>query len=281
MIPPSTTTGKLPFWATIAQAYALPFEHIAAVLRITWAWALLLALGTGLLYRLLDDTQIAAMQKGDDLGPAGLSLVSLLLGLIVGSSVAVGWHRLVLLDERPTGRTYLRLDNTVWGYIAVAGLLLVIMLPFLIAAFLMAQVGSEFTPKPGQPPPEISGRYALLFLALILGMVAAFLLTTRLALVLPARAIDDHTLSLGDSWRLTRGSFWRLFGGTLICYLPTLVLAAIFAGLLGNEGSGSSAYIASVMVSSMIGLVTSVFSLGYLALAYRHLVGRGAGTNSV
>lgn len=271
---PPRPAGKLPFWDMLARAYLLPLENFRDVVRLTWAWALLLALGTGALYSLLDEAQLNAIQRGEGLGPASLNLVSLLTGLIVGSSVAVGWHRLLLVGEAPAGATYLRLDNTVWGYIAVAGLMLLISLPFLASTFVMSQLAPDFASRPGSAPMETGGWMGLLFLGLVAAMLVAFLLTTRLSLVLPARAIDDTTFSLADSWRLTQGHFWWLFGGTLACYLPALVLGGLIAGLGGGEGGGSSAFIVSTMLSSMAGLVTSVVPLGFLSLAYRELSGR-------
>lgn len=272
--PSMPVANRLPFWSTFGQALALPLQNVGAVVRLTWAWALILALATGALYRLLDDAQITAIQTGSGFGPASLNLVSLLIGLVVGSSVAVGWHRLVLLDERPAGATYLRLDNLVWHYIAIAGLMLVLSMPFLISAFLFGQVAPEFTPQPGQPPPEIDGQTSLLVLVLMAGMAVAFVTSTRWSLALPARSVGDLGLSLGDSWRLTRGNFWRLFAGTLLCYVPTLVIAAL-VGSPGLASGGPGGYILSVMLSSASGLVTSVFPLTFLALAYRHLTGRG------
>lgn len=266
--------GPLPFWSTLGQTFALPLQHLGSVLRLTWAWAILLALVTGVLYRLLDDAQITALQQGAGFGPAGLNLLSLLLGLVIGSSVAVGWHRLLLLGEQPVTAGYLRLDNTVWRYIAVAGLMLVLSMPFFATAFLMGQVAPELTPKPGQPPPELGGGAALLVLVMLAAMCVAFLVTTRWSLALPARAIDDLGLTLGDSWRLTQGNFWRLFAGTMACYLPTLVVASLVASP-GLAGGGPSGYIVSVMLSSAAGLVTSVFPLAFLSLAYRHFTRLG------
>ena len=274
---PLRPTGKLPFWEMVGRAYALPLEHAGAIVQMTWAWALILAVGTGALYSLLDAAQLAAIQRGEGLGPASLNLVSLLTGLIVGSSVAVGWHRLLLLGEPQGGGAYLRLDNTVWRYIAVAGLMLLISLPFLAAAFLMSQLTPDLAARADNPPAEVAGWMGLLFIVLLGAMVLAFLLTTRLSLVLPARAIDDMVLTLGDSWRLTQGNFWRLFAGTLACYLPTLVLGGIIASLAGGEGNGSGTFILSTMLSSVAGLVTSVVPLGFLSLAYKQLVSRAAG----
>ncbi len=275
MAPPPS--GPLPFWSVLGQAYALPFRHALSVIRLTWAWAFLLALLTGALYRLLDDAQIIAIQEGGGFGPAGLNLLSLLLGLVIGSSVAVGWHRLLLLGEMPATAGYLRLDNTVWRYIAVAGLMLVLSMPFFVAAFVMAQVAPEIAPGPGQPPPELSGGVALLVLVMLAAMCAAFLITTRWSLALPARAVDDLALTLGDSWRLTQGSFWRLFAGTMACYVPTLVVASLVAAP-GLAGGGPGGYIISVMLSSAAGLVTSVFPLAFLSLAYRHFMRLGPPT---
>ena len=272
--PPFPPTGKLPFWGTLAKAIALPFEHAAGVARLTWLWALIIGGLTGLLHRLLDDTQIAAMQAGNTLGPAGLNLVSLLLGLVIGASVAVGWHRLLLRGEQPGSGAYLRLDSTVWSYVALAGLMLLISMPFLATAWVFATKAPELAAQAERANPEIDPWLALLLPFMMIGMWVALFVTTRLSLVLPARAVGVDDLTLSDSWRLTGGSFWRLFGGTLICYLPALLISSLLVSLLGADKSIGS-FLAGQALSSMAGIVTSVFPLAFLSLAYRHFTGDG------
>ncbi len=269
----SPARPKLPFGATIAEAFTLPFHHAGDIVRLTWGWALLLAVATGGIYRLLDDAQLLAMQKGDTFGPAGLNLLSLLVGLVVGASVAVGWHRLLLAGEGVSAGAYLRFDDTVWRYIAAAGTMMLVTLPFLATVYAMANFKVDALHASG--PPQLTGddpaRMTFLALALLVSFPVAMILTTRWSLVLPARAMEATGFGLADSWAATRGNFWRLLAGTFVCYLPALAAVVLIGGVIGTE-PGAWRFIVANMLSAIAGLVTTVFPLGFLTLAYKHLV---------
>jgi hypothetical protein len=259
----------------LAEAMALPFRHAGAVLRLTGAWALVHGAATLLLYRLLDDAEITAIQKGENIGPAGLHLVLLLVGLIIGSSIAVGWHRLLLKGEAPAAGPNMRLDTTVWSYIAVAGLMLLLTMPFLTTAFLFASRAPAILAEAEKPVPEIDGLTALLLPTMLLCMVPALVLTTRLSLALPARSVEDARFTLAGSWRLTRGNFWRLFMGMLACYVPAMVLGGLISAFDG-VAHGPWRFLAVNAASSAVALMASVFPLAFLALAYRYLLDTAA-----
>ena len=266
---------KLPFWSTIGEAYRLVLANPGMAARATGLWALVAAIIYGALYALLGADEIAAMQKGSSIGPAGFNLISLLIGLVVGASIAVAWHRFTLAGEAVASATYLRLDARVWSYISVAGLMLLLTLPFLVSTYLFTKhsialgaVGS------GGQPAELDGYYFSLFPFMLVSMLVSLFLTTRLCLLLPARALGHDGFSWGDSWRLTSGNFWRLFGGGSVCYLP-LLAAAVVSGAITPEGQSVTGFLVSSILMAVLGIVLAIIPLGFLSLAYRHFAGAG------
>jgi len=67
-------------------------------------------------------------------------------------------------------------------------------------------------------------------------VVAALLLGMRISVAIPIVVLEpvDPWLALSRSWRLTRGSAWRVIGVLLLLTIGS----AVFAGLLGAVGAG-------------------------------------------
>jgi hypothetical protein len=89
---------------------------------------------------------------------------------------------------------------------------------------------------------------ALVGLVAILGMLVAFGLfvwiEVRLSLAFPLTLLRRKII-IGESWRLTRGRFWTLFGAYLVLFLMLLVLWIV----VGTVTQG--AYWAEIMNSGM------------------------------
>ena len=117
------------------------------------------------------------------------------------ASIAVNWHRYVLLDEMPVGLQRLRVDGVVWRY---AGNLLLVFLIFFLCAlpfgFVIALVLSAFG--------KASFFLAIpAYIALAFAAISAFY---RLGVKFPAIALERRDFGFGDAWRITRGTILSL-----------------------------------------------------------------------
>lgn len=122
-----------------------------------------------------------------------------------------------------------------------------------------------------------------LVLLLCLGYVAVVVwLGVRVGLVAPALALEGQGLgrTLARAWRLTRGSFWRLFGIYLLAlvivsaaaYLITIPLGFV-AGMIGGTGGSVETFTTATLVvgvlSSVISAaITVIFVASVVALLY-------------
>ncbi|MEU1730106.1 glycerophosphoryl diester phosphodiesterase membrane domain-containing protein [Streptosporangium sp. NPDC020145] len=122
----------------------------------------------------------------------------------------------------------------------------------------------------------------VMVLVMILYMVYAAFITTRLVLAAPAAVLEKTGVmaSLSRSWRLTQGSFWRLFGilllTSILAGLVGLVIsvpfsfAAAFVGILVSGGTGVQILLAILLaIGGTVGaMITYPFQAGVYGLLY-------------
>ncbi|MFT3986382.1 hypothetical protein [Aestuariivirga sp.] len=154
-------------------------------------------------------------------GQAAVLMAVAIAGTIALASIAVNWHRYVLLDEIPDGRR-LRLDATVWRYIGNSLLILLILglvwVAILIAATFLAAILNT-----------IIGRTAGAVLATIVVLAFAVLVAAfyRLSVKLPAIALGRQDYRFQNAWADTTGNNARLIGLVLLICLAAIAMLAI------------------------------------------------------
>ena len=105
-----TSPPGLPILPTVRVAYTLVFMHWRAALKISWAWLVILAVVSFMIFMAFTTLGRA------DFVPVFLLIVILLSIHLFGmSSIAVAWHRLILLREAPA-MFNIRVDGPVPRY---------------------------------------------------------------------------------------------------------------------------------------------------------------------
>jgi hypothetical protein len=270
----------LPVWATVRRAYSSYFHHLVDALRATWLWLILVAplSAVGTWQQLsLSASAAANLERG---APAEitrstamtlLASVSSILFLLAGASIAVAWHRLIILDEGPGvgGRNIA--TKALWRYIDMA--LVLVLIAFLPAAAVLLYFLWPVGGRPSAPP-----EFLLVMLPVSVLYVAGIAIALRLVLLLPARAIGNTRLSFSQTWNQTRGNIWRLFWGLWFTTVPPL-LGIQIASLIVVGLPRPSATIDDDLLMQMTALSTIVMicyllllpiGIGFLSLAYRH-----------
>ena len=284
---------KLPVWDVVGLAYSDYFRHFVDVLRASWLWLILVAALYGVLsWKLwsligaviLDFGQRSPFPPFFDprafltIGVANLFLI------LAPISIAVAWHRRVILNERPPLFPFNVLSGSFWRYVGIGvTIYLLAMLPMLLA-FVLAAVTLSIAGKGAHPS------VAFVLIPLILAAyVGAILILLRLSVMLPARAAGDTELSFAHCWRRTRGNAWRIFGGGLICLGAPTMVAEIFlmpmampnpATLVAAGPGAVPLFFASTNFIMRMSAVMTFFvvfylltlpiGIGFLSFAYRH-----------
>jgi hypothetical protein len=253
--PEEPAPRKLPLRRVLAGAFVLPARHLDQVIQQAGI-PLLAVIGLSL---------VTALNGGG--GVVTWALVALYL-------LAIAWlclctHRMVLLDSpdapmRPDGPALKRLGRfalvggAVWGVFHFVRLILI--------GIIMTAIGSRYVAA-GEAPSSGENVEGLVFYADLAASAVLFLLVGRLALLLPAIAVD-RPFDLRSTWHATRGNSWRL--AVVVGVLPWMLKLAL--GQL-YRGSGATEW-AIFQVVLAIMLVIEVVAI---SLAYRELLETPAG----
>lgn len=283
--PPELPYPKLPFWNAVGLSYSTYFGNFIDVLRASWLWlivtAALIAFASWQQW-----TSMAAMLANAKAGlppqMPGLTGMTALLSLgnffvlLAGAvSIAVAWHRLMILNEQPGFSGSNVPSKELWRYILVGiAICLISFLPAVLVMF-MSFYSLSLLKAPGSAPP--SAFFALIpviFALYAVGGAAAL----RISLLLPAKAIGDASLTFTQTWNRTRGNTWRLLWGLAGTTLPAMILAEItvlIALPLPNPATLATTDIAVRMttastVLNVYYLLILPISIGFLSHAYRH-----------
>lgn len=100
-------------------------------------------------------------------------------------------------------------------------------------------------------------------------------LLTRIWLILPALALGHYQFGIKDSWRVTAENFWRLFVGSILTFVPLMLLQMALDYSLGgfDDPASRGAFIFQTLFYELFGIVISITGITFLSLAYRHFVG--------
>jgi hypothetical protein len=277
--------SKLPLWQTISLSYSTYFVHFMDVLRISWLWLLVVAVLVGISIS-LNLSWLAEVVANSKPGmPLQISAKpiktivfedgSAVILFLAGVSIAVAWHRRLLLEEHRGFSGSNLVAGSLWRY---AGMCIAICLIFVVPGLVIAVptfvwVIPDMTDVPSANPSII--RVIILMLVAVEFAAAAVIL--RLSLLLPARAVGDRHLTFKETWSRTRGNTWRIFWGILACTLPPICLLQIglFLNLeiLVGVQIIRPAVIINVILTIYYLLILPIW-IGFLSHAYRHFFRR-------
>lgn len=239
-----TTTSRL-----FKGTFKALFSDFDAFIRICWAWYALIAVLV-VLAALLGISNAAVM-----------ALPIALIWIVANASIAVAWHRHLLLQER-VGPVNLHVGGRELLYIGKTLLVLLVMLvPLMVLGgffgLLVAVIGSGS----GQVvlPVLVAGA---LFIFLLLPLIM------RLSLILPATALDEK-LGIGEAFRDSKGLGLPM---ALAGVLLTIVVGAIDYGLKAvgaalGEGAITGA-LAVVILSLALQIAMTALQIGILTGGY-------------
>lgn len=209
---------KLPVGAAFGHVLRSTLNNIGFAWHLSWPW-LLVILPMNIFAGLYGMTESVTSET---ISP-GAMVISLAIGLMsmfAFASIAVSWHRYILLDEVPKGWARLRADNVVWRYFGNTLLIFLILFAGLVPVVLLAAVFNAVLGNMG-------AIFAVpLYFAGVLYSLAVFY---RLSVKLPAIALERRDFLLRDAWVVTDGNNWPLIGLALLFFISVVALALLVA----------------------------------------------------
>ena len=293
---------KLPLWDTICLSYSTFFCNFRDVLLICWLWLIVLAplmtlenaMQWSLMAKTLADLKQTPLPQRSAVSvsmPIDLRILIYGVGLLfmaAGVSIAVAWHRRIILGEQPR----LSISNvgtgSFWRYAGVG--LAIVFIAFAPIVLCLLVLGLFLFPfishaAPGAVKLGSAVPFILIGLLLYLTGIAVIL---RLCLLLPARAVGDLGVTFKRAWNRTRGNTWRIFWGILACTLPPIliieIVTLVLVGFPRPQNFATGSLPVPVLIISAIFTVCYLLTLpiwiGFLSLSYLHFFERHPGSDS-
>jgi hypothetical protein len=243
---------KLPPILAIKHALKSVIQFSNAGIRIGLPWVLVLAA-----INFIDRSfSIAPDPAGGAAGmmlPGIMDLVIAALGLVIFSSIAVNWHRYILLDEVTAPERVFRLDRPVWAYV---GRTLMIMLITLVPVLVFATFFVNILPNLG-------------FLLAIPFFVAGIYIM-RMSVSLPAIALDRKDFGISAALQVTQGNnlqFAALLALNGLILFATFLALGIVLSVVGGASMTAARFLVLVL-SVPVNLFLSLFSVSLLSSLY-------------
>jgi hypothetical protein len=276
---------KLPLWDTIRLSYSAYFHNFPDVLRISWLWLAVVAPLMGI-SSWLQFSRMAGMMADLKRGTPPQMLASKPLETMVpvtiaflvfafaGVSIAVAWHRRIILGEHPGFSGSNVATKGLWRYVWTGIVIYLIVFLPLMVILLSESLLFPSVAKAGTP-------WSLILIPMIfLLWLAGVAIILRLSLLLPARAVGDLNLTFKETWKRTRGNTWRMFWGIVACTVPPMLAVQLpvqmvsSSFLILSHGTSDGDAIVGVAAISAILFASNLLTLpiwfGFLSYSYSH-----------
>ncbi|NJM29866.1 MAG: hypothetical protein HC855_06980 [Rhizobiales bacterium] len=252
----------LPVMNIFSHSIRSVIDNIGFAFHVSWPWMLaILPIHVG-------TSVYAALNMPTDAEPwkpmVILSgFVSALATMVAFASIAVNWHRYILLDEIPQGAQRLRLDSTVWRYVGNTLLIFLIMFLILIVPGIILGI---LTAVGGAAGAVIGG------LAMFAGFLFAIAYFYRMSVKLPSIALGRHDYSIGTALKDTDGNTARFIGLAALFFAVAIAIGLLVLGLqyaiVGiDQGVGPGLY-AVLAIQLILNWLTTIWGVTLLTSLY-------------
>jgi hypothetical protein len=259
---------KLPVFGVLSHALRSVINNIRFAWHVSLPWlALLVPLGLAadfLLPRMDPQaTDPATMARNSQAALGYLALGA--FSMLVFSSIAVSWHRYILMDEIPQGMARLRLDAVVWRYF---GNTLLVILLVIAACIPPVALLSLLTVLLGL------GQGAATGATMAAAALIAIPLSYRLMVKLPAVAIGNNTFTMKEALSRTVGNALQLCMAGIIVIAAALLIGTLLGGLatLLGAGSGGAGAIVISVIQQLVSWLVTIFTVTFLTSLYGFFV---------
>ena len=254
---------QLPAGACLRHAISSVRNNIFYAFRISWPWYAVFVPIVIVLSSLLG----LATSGNPEVNPVFAFLINLAIAavtMLAFASIAVNWHRYILLDEVPQAREIFRLDDKTWRYF---GNLLLILLALVAAGFV---IGLPL----GLIGAVLGAVEALMFLMIVVIVPVIGVLALRLSVKLPAVALDRRDFRMRDAWKVTSGNNLPIF----LIFLFEIVIALGAGLVLGLFAFAVNAIHPMIgltlgfMLQLLVNWIFTIFSITVLTSLYGFFV---------
>jgi hypothetical protein len=248
---------KIPVIQTIKHALSAVFHFRNAGIAIGLPWMLVLAGVRAIEFFFFSSTVPAEGNLAQAMIFQPADFIIAAFSMVVFSSIAVNWHRYILLDEVTASEKIFRLDRPVWIYVfRTVLILLIVLIPVLLVSVALL---SAF-PNAG------------LLLAFPSFMAGVYFM--RMSVALPAAALERKDFGIGAAMQITRGNnlqFAGLLALNALIFFVTFLALAVVLSISGSFGTIIGRIFAFALIVPA-NLFLSLFSVSLLSSLYGFFV---------
>lgn len=212
------------------QVISTSVTNLGAAFRMSWPW-LVVMLPLLVIFGMAATASVAMQNPTSLQGLLYIGILLVVVYTVATCSIAINWHRFLLLDEEAEGWGRLRIDMPVWRYLGNGILLsLLIALPaiLIMTVFMMLWIALFMPGESAKPGPGFE-------LGSFISALVPVAMVYRLGIKFPAIALERDDYGFLDGWGDTKGYFLRIIGFAallgFVTYLPTAVLPANWFGI--------------------------------------------------
>ena len=255
----------LAFWRLLGAAYRFTWVERRQVAAATLPW---------LVAAMLPALLLDGLAPRSGLTGAALALVGMLCAVAGFLGFALRWQRHVLAGERLAGRAALMVGRRERRFAGHAVLVFIVVGGAFLGAAVLVYLPVTVAIS-ALHAHALAGLSGWLFQGV--AAVACGTVFGRLALALPATAVDESGDMLEIAWQRSRGHVLGLFLGTIGSLLPFALLQHLIEAPFGRLISYHlAAQLAASALAMILGFAALAVLATFLAEAYRALAPMGA-----
>ena len=269
---------KLSIRNVVFEVFRFLWENRRDLLYMVAAPVLALSIA-GILLSAVLGTDAPADPKTPDPGRVAANLISFTLQTLFYVMFAVAWHRRCLRsEEQTTILSALKWDRRktlfLGRFFVVTLIVIALSLPPMLVVMIVGG-GASMGLAAGGVGGAGTGPLVVELVKAV-AVILILLLQTRLALWLPAAALD-HKMTLMEAWVIGRGNSWRLVAILLLSVAPIMVLALLVGAAVSAvaQMSGLAATLTFRFVAALalifVYYIVIAASVSALSISYREL----------
>lgn len=278
---------------TAIATYRITARQLPYALKIAWPWLVLLVL-LGQPFTPFQFFDLLEEDRIEETIYPGIILLNVIIYVSAWSSIAVLWHRRILLGEESmdfiivnkSAVNYLR--RYIWIAINVALLMFLILIPFAIIAIIFDAI---FDLSHIDINLSSSGKYFndFDFLIYLLNFAQigwtefvialpffglSAMMSLRFSVSLPAAALENSKITPDSAWTVTQGNSIRLFSAMLLASIPYSVAMSILKYCVNALYSSES--VLSMLLTNVLwnlgSMVLILIAVTFLSVAYAFFI---------
>lgn len=249
--------------ALLTTVFMQIFGNFAIVMRFSVLW-LLLHIPISIYMSKNAFEAYLACQVETEYNALSISLfvIYFVISWIVATSIAINWHRFILLEEVPENTFWPNLKLLTFSYIRGSIKIALLFVAIFVPIFLITNLLNLYW----------SGIIVIVYLLGLAAFLYAIPLSIRLSTILPAIALENP-ITIAEAYKKTKGLSVPIFIALIIYIVGISVLIFGLSTIYQSfDLDSSGAFIIFQIITLGINWISLFFGIGILTAIYGHAV---------